>query len=272
MRILAAIDLSTDSNEWLVARAINFTRVLGGRLDLLHVSADPAHLKRLERLLPLIPEELRGRAEVVPGEVLDVLEERSKTVQALVVGPREPPGLARFVLSPMAVRVLLRAHCAVYIPRTDRFGDRPVEMVVGVDLAGDRRYHVIKWASQWAERLDATLDLVHALPRSLPAMRRPEWRQAAEQEWEARHAEEREGLDSLMLLVSEAHRGQVHLAHGEPTDALVAVSEHYDLLLVGNKERAGLARYLVGSVANHIVRESKCDVLTLPTAYVDGPA
>ena len=60
-------------------------------------------------------------------------------------------------------------------------------------------------------------------------------------------------------------KGQAVLGTGIPQEALVAMSELYDLIVVGNRE-AGIADLLLGSVTHQVVRNAKCDVLTLPSA------
>jgi nucleotide-binding universal stress UspA family protein len=56
---------------------------------------------------------------------------------------------------------------------------------------------------------------------------------------------------------------RVELRSGHPDDAIVHVAEelHADLLVIGTHGRTGITRFLLGSVAEHIVRRAHCHVL-----------
>ena len=58
---------------------------------------------------------------------------------------------------------------------------------------------------------------------------------------------------------------ETRLLEGEPGDALVAAAtaERCDLLVVGSRGRSGLAKLLLGSVANHVVAHAPCSVLVV---------
>jgi nucleotide-binding universal stress UspA family protein len=267
MRILAGIDLAMEGHDWLLARASAFAQAAQARLDLLYVSSDDSKLPVLEEMLEQIPEACRGSATIIPGDPLDELIRLSNEVDAMVIGPREPTGLDRYLQGAMAVRVLHRTACPVYVPRTSRFGQRKVRMLVGLDLESSRVNYVLRTAHQWAERLDAsTVDGVYAVPRSMPAIRRPEIRAAALKEWAANHEPMRVQLVEALNILSPERRGDASVSPGEPEDILVTDSEHYDLVLVGNRTRGGLTGMLLGGVARHVVRNAKCDILIMPTA------
>ena len=52
---------------------------------------------------------------------------------------------------------------------------------------------------------------------------------------------------------------------GDPRTTLIetAYSEHADLIVVGSHGRTGLAKLLIGSVANHVVTHAPCSVLVV---------
>jgi nucleotide-binding universal stress UspA family protein len=66
--------------------------------------------------------------------------------------------------------------------------------------------------------------------------------------------------------VRAEYRGAATVRRGEPEEVLIAMSHDYDLVLVGNRDREGLARIMLGAVANGIVRRAACDVISVPTA------
>ena len=55
------------------------------------------------------------------------------------------------------------------------------------------------------------------------------------------------------------------LITGEPSEAIIrlAEAEQVDLIVMGTHGRTGLSRFLMGSVAEAVVRGAKCPVLTL---------
>jgi quercetin dioxygenase-like cupin family protein len=62
-----------------------------------------------------------------------------------------------------------------------------------------------------------------------------------------------------------APRQDVVVAHGEPWKAIVEEAERgdVDLVVVGTHDRTGPSRWLLGSVAEKVVRECACPVLTV---------
>jgi len=58
-----------------------------------------------------------------------------------------------------------------------------------------------------------------------------------------------------------------HLLEGEPAAEIVhlASDSHSDLIVLGTHGRTGLARLLMGSVAEQVVRRAPCPVLTVKT-------
>jgi nucleotide-binding universal stress UspA family protein len=51
---------------------------------------------------------------------------------------------------------------------------------------------------------------------------------------------------------------------GDPTEALIAVSEHLDLLVCGSRGYGRVRAVLLGSVTRRLVAEASCPVLVLP--------
>ena len=60
---------------------------------------------------------------------------------------------------------------------------------------------------------------------------------------------------------------QTRVLAGDPADALLglAVAEHVDVIVVGNKGMTGAQRFLLGSVPNKISHRAGCDVLVVHT-------
>ena len=119
MRVLAGIDLSKDDCVRMVDQAARFTAHGNGTLDL--IFAAPAHDQALQDQLGSLLEQRvseahRGRAICAVGTPVDVIVEYSKEYDVLVVGPRAT-ALERLLLGTIAIRVMRRAECAVFVPR-----------------------------------------------------------------------------------------------------------------------------------------------------------
>ena len=224
-------------------------------------------LERLETLLATLPEGHRGRAWVDAAAPEAGLVSATESADLLVVGSREPAALERWMRGTMATRVLRDAQCAVLVPRAEHPPPTPAQLLVGVDIgdvAGAER--VTRLAAAWAERLKGRLSAAYAIPQALPHIADPTVRERAEKEWQKQYRGERVSLQELLdAHVASGHRGEARLLRGEPDDALIRASNQVDLLVVGNREREGLAR-LLGTVAQRVARHAACDVLSLPTA------
>jgi nucleotide-binding universal stress UspA family protein len=60
---------------------------------------------------------------------------------------------------------------------------------------------------------------------------------------------------------------EVHVVAGDPSDALITVTEDVkaDLLVVGNRGMTGVKRFVLGSVPNKISHHAHCSVLIVDT-------
>lgn len=114
------------------------------------------------------------------------------------------------------------------------------------------------YALSIVRRYGAQLYLAHVVRRSESESSRA----ATEEAW-------REGQRlTTDLLVTGELRGVPHtllIGHGEIWEGLAPMIEqnNIDLLVVGTRGRSGLARMLMGSVAEQIFRQASCPVLTV---------
>jgi len=276
MNTVVGIDLRTTGHTWLVERAAAWTRMAGGVVDLVFFHPDGGTSEqqdRLEALLAELPEAQRGTARVLAAAPAAGLVELTEDADLLVVGSREPAALERWLHGPMATRVLRHAHCPVLVPRRPEPPRDTPKLLVGVDVNNppvDRA--IVELASRWAVMVGGTLDALYAVNRALPPIANHAVRERAEKEWEARNDSERRRLQLLLdEVVPEGHRGQAQIGRGEAEDAIIHASSDADLVLVGNRDREGLAQLVLGTVAQRVVRQAHCDVLSLPTAGVDLP-
>ena len=61
---------------------------------------------------------------------------------------------------------------------------------------------------------------------------------------------------------------ETHLMEGGPAGAIVDFARQAgaDLIVIGSHGRTGLSRLLMGSIAEQVVRNATCPVLTIKTA------
>jgi nucleotide-binding universal stress UspA family protein len=263
MRALVGVDLQATGHEWLVERASLYAERLGAALDLVYFVGDSADTSeyrvRLESLMPEVPAERRGRARIESATPEDGFLHLSSEYDVLVVGSREPDMLERLLRGPMATRVLRHAKCSVLVPRGERAAGPGPRLLVGVDVDGPAPTRVLGWANRWASWLGGTVHVVYAAA-------------AHRGDWLGLKDSLRLKLEAMLAAhVTEPHRGTVHVRRGEPEEVLIQMSHEYDLLLVGNREREGLARIMLGAVAASVVRRASCDVISLPTSTSDAP-
>ncbi len=84
------------------------------------------------------------------------------------------------------------------------------------------------------------------------------------------HDEERQHLDRLE--VPDGVPTERRLVEGAPVEEILRVASEVsaDLIVMGTHGRTGLARLLMGSVAEQVVRKARCPVLTVKTPFPDA--
>jgi nucleotide-binding universal stress UspA family protein len=72
------------------------------------------------------------------------------------------------------------------------------------------------------------------------------------------------GKRTRQLLKHAASQLDVDVALGRPADALLAFSEHVDLLVIGSPRWGTTARLLLGSTGEALMHDAACPVLAVP--------
>jgi len=127
--------------------------------------------------------------------------------------------------------------------------------------------HALRYACALAERLDATVHLIHVLSEIVPAGPDPLLMPVMPpQFYEENEQRAKETLASLPRPGWCQPKGLVtSVRWGNPVDAIVeySVEQPIDLIVIATHGRTGLSHVLLGSVAERIVREAPCPVLTI---------
>jgi nucleotide-binding universal stress UspA family protein len=269
-RILAATDLSVGSLQ-AVHRAAMLAGELGAGLSVLRVvdpdvedlDLDRARFELLEAVSGVDPS-AGFDLDVVTGAPFVEIIRKARSIEAdlVVVGFRGRDGGARSGLGTTAERVIRKGDRPVLSVRR-----RPIStyrrVVVGVDYS-EPAGAALDVASALAPR--AAVQLIHAYP--LLGIRKLEGAGASQEEVAAfvRTIEAREA-DRLEAYVRERgmHGVSHHVIPGPAQTGLPALARERraDLLVVGSQGSAALRHVLLGSVAEHALRDAGCDVLVV---------
>jgi nucleotide-binding universal stress UspA family protein len=165
------------------------------------------------------------------------------------------------------------------------------KIVVGVD-ASPGALRALAWAADEARLRLATLQVVHAYhgqalaaPLYFPSQEGlPGWAVAAggrppeeevveslEQRTEFQetvHRQAEDLLEGLLHELGEAVEGvdvqRTVVEDRNPAEALVELSAHADMLVVGSRGRGGFTSLLLGSVSHAAVLHARCPVVVIP--------
>ena len=130
----------------------------------------------------------------------------------------------------------------------------------------------LPFAVALADRYGAKLYAAHVIPQEAYALARPE-----SMERILREAQDYAGYALNQVIGPLAHRGyscEALVGEGSPGEVITEFSQTYaaDLVVVGTSSRAGLGKLFLGSVAEEIIREAPCPVLTVGPHVVTDPS
>ncbi|WP_447978863.1 universal stress protein [Candidatus Nitrospira bockiana] len=290
-RILLATDFSACARRAL-DQAVFFARAYGASLTLLHVlellpesgltREGDEYLERRrvngrdrleETVRTVMAPEIaidRRLEEGIPSERITAAAD---DIQAdlVVVGTHGRTGLDHILLGSTAERVVKRASCPVLTIRCPGGRGRDREspaslsrLLVPVDFS-TCSLAALEYGAQLAMHFRAMLILVHALePRYYDldlGLGSSADEPKARLQWEARLAELAGRLRGHALSVQTAIRG------GIPGESIMAAAKEQeaDLIVMGTHGRRGLPSWISGSVAEAVLRQAPCPVLTVRT-------
>ena len=298
-RILCATDLSPASEPaWDEARLL--AGLLGAELVVLHVVPPmPIPLEgyfppqtyqelvegeqreaqaSLDALLARVTEpRLKAQGRVVEGSaaqrILDVAREEGSDL--IVVGTRGRTGVERILLGSVADRVVRAASRPVVTVRPHPAAGRPAgiaRILYATDFSPTARA-AWPWVLALAEPTGAAIDLLHVTAQAVPDRHLPPdvlGRMARLLEEQGQTEAERFLQESERLRPGRLprERVQVLIRTGVAGDQIAhwAQARGADLVVMGTHGWSGLLRWMLGSVAHHVIQIAPCPVLTV------GPA
>ncbi len=202
-------------------------------------------------------------------EVLAAAE--AEDADLIVVGTVGKTGLEHVLLGSTAERIIRAAPCPVLAVRTERSGVEPQtgggrssaaldRIVIPVDFS-DCSLDALEYAVLVAQRAKASLMLLHVLePVSYGldfTLAFPASREQLRESITKRLAGISAALDAVHVKSEYAVRG------GLPNDSILETARIHsaDMIVMGTHGRRGLGHALYGSVAESVLRKSRCPVL-----------
>jgi nucleotide-binding universal stress UspA family protein len=284
-RILAATDFSMRSRR-SVRRAGLLARRTGAELTILHVVDDdqPAHLIELERneagkileeRLGSIDElrEISCRIVVATGDAFDMILRAAESISAdlIVMGAYRKQLLQDYFVGTTVERVVRRSGRPVLMVNKDVEG--PYRRVLAAVDMSDASVHAVQSARALGFFDNAQVSIAHAfqpLAKSTLVMVG-----AAQDGIDAHVAQEHlrasQELDAFLKshgIGDPAWTPRIEEGDPFPTIARLVTEMYPDLLVIGTHNRTGIAKMLLGSVAEEALRALDLDILTVPPMAV----
>lgn len=285
-RILVPHDF-TPASARVLPHAFALAAKMKARFYVLHVT-DRSDAPYPARDLPAVRKKLR-RAGVASAEALHAvpIEGRSRKdgevaeticqfadeeeIDLIALGTRGREGARRFLLGSVGETVIRRAERPVLALRGEGAGAPPVpgtldRILVPVDFS-EHAQEASRTAAEWARFFDAQVDLLHVVTgRSAPppgqASSVPNEEHAGSEK-KARRALATMGRELGALGVSVAVHARTGAAAPMITEFVEA--EETDFIVMSPRGQTGLKRFLLGSVAEAVIRHVPCPVLTVRT-------
>jgi len=206
----------------------------------------------------------RLEEEVGPAIVGYAAEMRADLV---VLGTNGRRGLRYLMLGSVAAEVVRLAHCSVLTVReqpSDRKWEKWSRILVPVDFSeGSRR--ALRVACALSTEIGAQLDVLHVVGRIHP-LTMPDTSCATTQELEYGCCMDAQAaLERLCAHRTIPQKCTQLVVVGQPADRIIhqAGELHSDLIVTATRGLSGIKRFLLGSVAEKVVRHSQCPVLTV---------
>jgi len=134
----------------------------------------------------------------------------------------------------------------------------------------------LKYACQLADAMHAELCILHTIENPYPLAAYTEYYGPPKEFFETRERDARTLLDGLLTPEQkERYHTETVLRHGEPVrEILQYLHEHgaVHLVVMATHGRGGVARLMMGSVTDKIVRMSPCPVVTLRVPEAHEPS
>jgi nucleotide-binding universal stress UspA family protein len=277
-RLLVATDFSPRA-EIALRRVIQIVSEQGAALTLFHVcdtetcddmtgrqimaDAEESLRQKIDKLS--VPDRAGGTVRVTTGKpfVEIIRGARDEGAEIVVLGAHGEHFLKDLLLGTTAEKVVRKGDCPVLVVKRAAHG--PYRRVLAaVDFSEDSR-QALALALRLAPR--AKFYIVHAFQ----GPERQLWRADVTKARIARHRrqlakERRQEMEEFLGRMKGGDKPMRRLlGYGRASHVITAFARRLraDLVSVGTMGRTGLPYILLGSVAEHVIREASCDVLAV---------
>ena len=148
------------------------------------------------------------------------------------------------------------------------------KILVPTDFS-DASAAALKYACELADSMHAEVCVLHVLENPYPLAAYTEYYTPPQEFFVKREEQARMLLDAqLTPEQKERYHAEMILRHGEPVrEILQYLHEHgaVHLVVMATHGRGGVARLMVGSVADKLVRMAPCPVLTIRVPHAHEP-
>jgi len=144
--------------------------------------------------------------------------------------------------------------------------------LLALDLLDPNLEPLMAEAIRHATQMDATLDLLYIEPVAylVGYISDPSVAHMLELETQALHKAHKDRLDEWLESLPEAIRGKVVIEQGGATELLIVeAASSYDMLFIGTHGRTGLKHFMLGSVAERVIRKATVPTLVLRVNQAD---
>ncbi|PSQ78421.1 MAG: universal stress protein [Bacteroidetes bacterium QH_7_62_13] len=198
-----------------------------------------------------------------PDAIVNRAEEQD--IDLVVMGTRGRRGMNRLLSGSVSEVVVRRAPCPVFtvLARDEGAGPAINRVLAPVDLS-DQSELVLNHAAALSESYAAPLDLLHVVEEAAyPNVYGLDPLAPSAPNVQDRAREALETLASELDLRTDPVN--VHVLAGNAARDIVEFAEDQvaDLIVMATHGRTGLERFLIGSVAEKVVRRAPCPVFTL---------
>lgn len=209
------------------------------------------------------------RRDVSPGPAI-LNYAASADIDLIALGTHGRRGPSRILIGSVAEEVVRRADRPVLTVRGEKDDSAPStpqkvdRILVPVDFS-DHSAKALRTARAWATLYDASLDVLHVVPETLhPTF----YVGGVESIYDMEPDIESKVQDRLDAFIADTGDADVefrsHVRVGNASSDIVEFSDEQeiDLVTMSTHGRTGLDRFLLGSVAEKIVRHAQCPVIT----------
>jgi nucleotide-binding universal stress UspA family protein len=227
----------------------------------------PALEARLRKLVPPDPAVKIEHRFVIGAEADEILEAAADAhCDLIVMGTHGRTGLGRVLLGSVAEQVLRRAPCPVVTVKAPATGaaKTAIQRILYATDFSERSRVALQLASWLARDHKAELVILHAVPPPTDTL----------EEVITEHSTglDREAAGRLLSQLTPAVpnvRFTRELKEGDPAAQILeaAKQNQCDLIVMGTHGRTGLARLVMGSVAEQVVRNTPCPVVTVKAPF-----